>query len=231
MHQLHVCRHFFYSIHICCLEWGFSFHFLCLVFHTCLLSGKSVFISYVLFSVPVCCLEREFSFLMSCFPYLSVVRKECFYFLCLVFHTCLERVFISYVLFSIPVCCLERVFLFLMSCFPYLSVVWKECFHFLCLVFCTPFSCTGPTWTALALGLLCTQTSSCPTSRTTAPRSRSRSSFPEWWLAPALELLPWLNLAPAGWHFLRVILVCSKNGEMESPCYSHQGRLGVKINK
>ena len=144
-----------------------------------------------------------------------------------------------------PVACTQAFFLFhtyllpgmgffisfLMSCFPYLSVVWKECFHFLCLVFCTPFSCTGPTWTALALGLLCTQTSSCPTSRTTAPRSRSRSSFPEWWLAPALELLPWLNLAPAGWHFLRVILVCSKNGEMESPCYSHQGRLGVKINK
>ena len=79
----HFISYVLFSIPVCCLErvfsflmscfpylsvvWKESFHFLCLVFHTCLLSGKSVFISYVLFSIPVCCLERVFSFLMPCF--------------------------------------------------------------------------------------------------------------------------------------------------------------------
>ena len=131
------CQKRVFSLLIPCFSylsvaWKGCFHFKYLVFHTCLLSGKSVFISYVLFSIPVCCQKKkkiiayvlfstpfcclETTVWKECFNFLclvvstclSVARKVCFDLFCRVFHTFLfeKGVFIFYALFSLPVCVL-----------------------------------------------------------------------------------------------------------------------------
>ena len=128
------CFHCLYLVFHTSLSvaWKGCFHFKYLVFHTCLLSGKSVFISYVLFSIPVCCQKKkkiiayvlfstpfcclETTVWKECFNFLclvvstclSVARKVCFDLFCRVFHTFLfeKGVFIFYALFSLPVCVL-----------------------------------------------------------------------------------------------------------------------------